>query len=293
MQKKVLALHDLSGFGRSSLVPIIAVLSAGGHQCVPLPTAVFSTHTAIPDWVSTDLTGAMQGTIDQYDRLGLRFESVYAGFLGSADQIDRVREAAERLKTPDGITLIDPVMGDNGKVYDTYTPEMCTRMRELCEIADIITPNTTEAAILLDWDPASKPRDPAEAWQWLRALRSRYGAQVVLTGLDFARGRVGTGCLSGEGGTISMHRRISRYYPGTGDLFASVMLAALLNGDKLADACEFAGEFVKDCIAYTAAQQTDPMHGVQFEKLLPRLIDGTYKQALRDRPLRETQTEGE
>ena len=293
MQKKVLALHDLSGFGRSSLVPIIAVLSAGGHQCVPLPTAVFSTHTAIPDWVTTDLTGAMQGTIDQYDRLGLRFESVYAGFLGSADQIDRVREAAERLKTPDGITLIDPVMGDNGKVYDTYTPEMCTRMRELCEIADIITPNTTEAAILLDWDPASKPRDPAEAWQWLRALRSRYGAQVVLTGLDFARGRVGTGCLSGEGGTISMHRRISRYYPGTGDLFASVMLAALLNGDKLADACEFAGEFVKDCIAYTAAQQTDPMHGVQFEKLLPRLIGGTYKQALRDRPLRETQTEGE
>lgn len=293
MQKKVLALHDLSGFGRSSLVPIIAVLSAGGHQCVPLPTAVFSTHTAIPDWVTTDLTGAMQGTIDQYDRLGLRFESVYAGFLGSADQIDRVREAAERLKTPDGITLIDPVMGDNGKVYDTYTPEMCTRMRELCEIADIITPNTTEAAILLDWDPAAKPRDPAEAWQWLRALRSRYGAQVVLTGLDFARGRVGTGCLSGEGGTISMHRRISRYYPGTGDLFASVMLAALLNGDKLADACEFAGEFVKDCIAYTAAQQTDPMHGVQFEKLLPRLIDGTYKQALRDRPLRETQTEEE
>ncbi len=293
MQKKVLALHDLSGFGRSSLVPIIAVLSAGGHQCVPLPTAVFSTHTAIPDWVTTDLTGAMQGTIDQYDRLGLRFESVYAGFLGSADQIDRVREAAERLKTPDGITLIDPVMGDNGKVYDTYTPEMCTRMRELCEIADIITPNTTEAAILLDWDPAAKPRDPAEAWQWLRALRSRYGAQVVLTGLDFARGRVGTGCLSGEGGTISMHRRISRYYPGTGDLFASVMLAALLNGDKLADACEFAGEFVKDCIAYTAAQQTDPMHGVQFEKLLPRLIDGTYKQALRDRPLRETQAEGE
>ena len=293
MQKKVLALHDLSGFGRSSLVPIIAVLSAGGHQCVPLPTAVFSTHTAIPDWVTTDLTGAMQGTIDQYDRLGLRFESVYAGFLGSADQIDRVREAAERLKTPDGITLIDPVMGDNGKVYDTYTPEMCTRMRELCEIADIITPNTTEAAILLDWDPASKPRDPAEAWQWLRALRSRYGAQVVLTGLDFARGRVGTGCLSGEGGTISMHRRISRYYPGTGDLFATVMLAALLNGDQLADACEFAGEFVKDCIAYTAAQQTDPMHGVQFEKLLPRLIDGTYKQALRDRPLRETQTEGE
>ena len=272
MQKKVLALHDLSGFGRSSLVPIIAVLSAGGHQCVPLPTAVFSTHTAIPNWVTTDLTSAMQGTIEQYDALGLRFEAVYAGFLGSADQIDRVREAAQRLKTPDGITLIDPVMGDNGKVYDTYTPEMCTRMRELCAIADIITPNTTEAAILMDWDPCSRPRTAEEAWGWLRALRPQYGAQVVLTGLDFEQGKVGSGCLSDTGGTLSLHRRIDRYYPGTGDLFASVMLGALLNGHSLPAACERAGEYVKDCIAYTAEQQTDPMHGVQFEKLLYKLI---------------------
>ncbi len=277
MQKRVLALHDLSGFGRSSLVPIIAVLSAAGHQCVPLPTAVFSTHTAIPGWVTTDLTGAMPGTIDQYDALGLRFEVIYAGFLGSADQIDCVREAANRLKTADGLTLIDPVMGDNGKVYDTYTAEMCTRMRELCAIADIITPNTTEAAILLDRDPRTKPQSAEEAWEWLRALRAHYGAQVVLTGLDFEQGKVGSGCLSVQDGALSLHRRIDRYYPGTGDLFASAMLGALLNGVSLAAACEQAGEYVKDCIAYTMAQQTDPMHGVQFEKLLYRLIDGSYR----------------
>ena len=277
MQKKVLALHDLSGYGRSSLVPIIAVISAGGHQCVPLPTAVFSTHTAIPGWVTTDLTGAMQGTIDQYDALELRFEAIYAGFLGSVDQIDCVSEAVKRLKKADGVTLIDPVMGDNGKVYDTYTPEMCTRMRELCAIADIITPNTTEAAILLDRDPCSKPCSAAEAWEWLRALRARYGAQVVLTGLDFEKGKVGSGCLSEQNGALSLHRRIDRYYPGTGDLFASAMLAALLNGESLEGACELAGEYVKDCIAYTLEQKTDPMHGVQFEKLLPRLIDGFYQ----------------
>lgn len=277
MQKKVLALHDLSGFGRSSLVPIIAVISAGGHQCVPLPTAVFSTHTAIPGWVTTDLTGAMQGTIEQYDELELRFEAIYAGFLGSANQIDCVGEAARRLKRADGITLIDPVMGDNGKVYDTYTPEMCTRMRELCAIADIITPNTTEAAILLDRDPYSKPRSADETWEWLRALRARYGAQVVLTGLDFEKGKVGSGCLSERDGALSLHRRIDRYYPGTGDLFASAMLAALLNGEPLTEACEQAGEYVKDCIAYTLEQQTDPMHGVQFEKLLYRLTDGSYR----------------
>ena len=271
MQKKILALHDLSGFGRSSLVPIIAVLSAAGHQCVPLPTAVFSTHTAIPNWVTTDLTDAMQGTIDQYDALGLRFEAVYAGFLGSERQIDRVREAAERLRAKDGLTLIDPVMGDNGEVYQTYTPAMCIRMRELCDLADLITPNTTEAAILLGRDPAEKPRSADEAWEWLYGLRETYHADIVLTGLDFVEGRVGSGCLSADGGAMNLHRRIDRYYPGTGDLFAAAMLGALLNGEKLTDACRGAGEFVKDCIAYTAAQDTDPMHGVQFEKLLGRI----------------------
>lgn len=272
MQKKVLALHDLSGFGRSSLVPIIAVLSAAGHQCVPLPTAVFSTHTAIPHWAVTDLTDAMEGTINQYDALGLRFEAVYAGFLASAAQIDRVREAAVRLRAEGGLTVIDPVMGDNGEVYETYTPEMCTRMRELCAIADIITPNTTEAAILLGRDPAGKPQSDDEAWEWMRALQQTYGAEIVLTGLDFETGKVGTGCLGHAGGGLTLHRRIDRYYPGTGDLFAATMLGALLNGVSLPNACTRAGEFVKDCIAYTAEQGTDPMHGVQFEKLLGQIV---------------------
>ena len=239
MQKKVLALHDLSGFGRSSLVPIISVLSAFGHQCVPLPTAVFSTHMAIPGWVKSDLTGEMHPTIDQYDRLGL--------------------------------TLIDPVMGDNGEVYSSYTPEMCTRMRELCAIADLITPNTTEAAILLGRDPASAPQSEREAEEWMRALYEEYGASVVLTGLDYEPGRVGSGCLENGELTISLHERIDCYYPGTGDVFAAVMLGALLGGAKLRDACVKAGEFVRDTIAYTAQQGTDPNFGVQFEKLLPYL----------------------
>lgn len=271
MQKKVLALHDLSGFGRSSLVPIISVLSAFGHQCVPLPTAVFSTHMAIPGWVKSDLTGEMHPTIDQYDRLGLRFEAVYAGFLGSASQIDSVREAAERLKAENGLTLIDPVMGDNGEVYSSYTPEMCTRMRELCAIADLITPNTTEAAILLGRDPASAPQSEREAEEWMRALYEEYGASVVLTGLDYEPGRVGSGCLENGELTISLHERIDCYYPGTGDVFAAVMLGALLGGAKLRDACVEAGEFVRDTISYTAQQGTDPNFGVQFEKLLPYL----------------------
>ena len=133
-------------------------------------------------------------------------------------------------------------------------------------------PNTTEAAILLDWDPAGKPRSAEEAWEWLRALRAQYPAQVVLTGLDFEEGRVGAGCLSDEGGALSMHRRIDRYYPGNRRpvRFSDAERAA--ERRKARRCVRPRGEYVKDCIAYTAAQQTDPMHGVQFEKLLYKLI---------------------
>lgn len=197
---------------------------------------------------------------------------MYAGFLGSADQIGLCAGCCARLKSENGTAFIDPVMGDNGEVYATYTPEMCTRMRELCEIADIITPNTTEAAILLDRDRPPHRRMKRKRQEWLHALHSRYGATGCADRPGYEPGKVGSGCLSADGGTISLHERIAQYYPGTGDLFAAVVLGALLNGRALADACALAGEFVKDCIAYTAAQHTDPMHGVQFEKLLPRLF---------------------
>ncbi len=147
---------------------------------------------------------------------------------------------------------------------------MCTRMRELVcgktcgyHHAEYFT----EAAILLDRDPACTPAEQTEAQEWLHALHSRYGAQVVLTGLDYEPGKVGSGCLSADGGTISLHERIAQYYPGTGDLFAAVVLGALLNGRALADACALAGEFVKTASPTPPRKDTDPMHGVQFEKL--------------------------
>ncbi len=272
MQKKVLAIHDLSGFGRSSLVPIISIISVFGHQCVPLLTAVFSTHTAIPGWITKALTKEMHGTIDQYDRLGLRFDAVYSGFLDSAEQIDCVLEAARRLKTPGGITLIDPVMGDNGKIYETYTPELCERMKELCKIADLITPNTTEAAILLGKNPSVSPRNPKEAEGWMQKLYESFGASVVLTGLSYEKNKIGSGCLINGKCSIRLLDKIDRFYPGTGDIFASVMLGDILNGSTPETACTKAGEFIKTCIEYTASEHTDPNYGVQFEKLLGNLI---------------------
>ncbi|MGE4547958.1 MAG: pyridoxamine kinase [Intestinibacillus sp.] len=273
MQKKVLALHDLSGFGRSSLVPIIGVLSAMGHQCVPVPTAVFSTHTAIPGYAVRDLTEDLLPWIEQYEGLGLEFEAVYSGFLGTVKQIGCISQAILRLRAPNSVVLVDPVMGDNGEIYQTYTPEMCARMGDLCRLADVITPNVTEAAILLGRDVGDTPGSPAEAEDWARALEQKYGAKVVLTGLSQGGGTVGVLCCE-EGQTAFFeHARIARYYPGTGDIFASVLLGGLLRGKTLADAAARAALFVRDCIDYTAAQGTDNMHGVQFETQLAGLTE--------------------
>lgn len=273
-QKKVLALHDLSCFGRSSLVPITAVISAMGHQCVPLPTAVFSTHTAIDGWICADLTRSLHPMLTHFQGLGLQFEAVYSGFLGSAAQIDCVAEAAAS-KTSDGLFLVDPVMGDNGEVYTTYTPEMTARMSELCALADLITPNVTEAAILLGKRPDTAVRNQAEAAEWCAALHERYGAQIVLTGLDLAPGEVTVACCADGSTKFVRHERLGGFYPGTGDIFASVLLGGLLAGGTLTGSAAQAGAFVRECIAFTAARRTDPMHGVQFEPLLGRLCHPT------------------
>ena len=269
-QCKVLALHDLSCFGRSSLVPITAVLSVMGHQCVPLPTAVFSTHTAINGWVCADLTRSMHPMLAHFQALGLRFEAVYSGFLGSAAQIDCVAEAADS-KTADGIVLVDPVMGDNGAVYATYTPEMTTRMSELCALADLITPNVTEAAILLGKTPDTPVRDCAEAEDWCAALCARYHCQTVLTGLEWNPDEVVIACCSDGKTDFVRHARVSGYYPGTGDIFASVLLGSLLSGGALIESAARAGTFVRECIRFTAARGAEPSHGVQLEPLLGRL----------------------
>ena len=267
MQKKVLALHDLSGFGRSSLVPIISVLSAFGHQCVPLPTAVFSTHMAIPGWVKSDLTGEMHPTIDQYDRLGLRFEAVYAGFLGSASQIDSVREAAERLKAENGLTLIDPVMGDNGKAYSTVTPALIDRIRALCGAADLILPNYTEAQILLQRQPQTELLTD-EAAQALADELTALAPGAVVTGLPLGKY---IGCAgSGKDRFLIKKLHISRSFPGTGDLYGAVLIGSLLQGNALSAAADNAAEFVALSIQSTPAAQ-DTRYGVWFEPLLPRL----------------------
>lgn len=266
-QKTVLALHDLSCFGRSSLVPITAVLSVQGHQCVPLPTAIFSTHTAINGWVCTDLTDTMPNMINHFESLNLKFDAIYSGFLGSEKQIDCVLQSA-KLKLKDGYFLVDPVMGDNGAVYKTYTPKMTKRMEELCYIADCITPNVTEAAILLEKSPDTNPRDKQEAEHWSNELSNKFNCDVVLTGLHFTENTLTVACTSGNNTDFIDHECVNAFFPGTGDIFASVLLGQILCNKSISQSAALAADFVKRCISYTSRKNTNKMHGVQFEPLL-------------------------
>lgn len=269
-QKKVLALHDLAAMGRAALVPVMAALSGLGHQCVPVPTAVFSTHTGIPQFRTVDLTGWMAQTLDHFAALGLRFDGVLSGFLSSPEQVDVVQRGAAQ-RTPEGIFLVDPVMGDGGKIYKTYTPPLVARMGELCRAADVITPNLTEAAVLTGRAPDETPSGLEEAAAWAQTLARIYDARVALTGLSDGEDLVVLCCENGQVQT-ARNRRIGAYYPGTGDLFAAVLLGGLLRGQELCAAAQAAADFVGACIAATQARGSDPCWGVAVETQIWRLI---------------------
>lgn len=270
--KKALALHDLSAVGRAGLTQAMCALSAMGHQCVPLPTAVYSSHAGIAGFAVEDLTAWMARALAQYEALGLRFDAVLSGYLSAPEQADCVRRAAAR-KTPDGILLVDPVMGDGGRLYKICTPALIESLRRLCHAADYITPNVTEAAVLLGRPADSVPHDKDEAADWVRALCAHYETCAILTGLGDGQ-TMYTLCGRGDAVQTVQNPRIGAYYPGTGDLFAAVLLGGLMQDAGMAEAAQRAADFVCVCIQETAKMGTDPKWGVALETQLWRLHNG-------------------
>lgn len=276
---RVAAVHDMSGIGRCSLTAALPVLAAMGAWCCPMPTAYLSAHTAFPlsdQAVFLDMTGQMAGTARHWRELGMEFQAIYSGFLGSEEQIGLLRRFLAEFRRPGAVVLVDPVMGDHGQPYRTYTPEMCSRMGLLAAEADLITPNLTEAALLLGVPYAGAPTSERGAAEWLERLSLEGRRSVVLTGLSFAPGTVGAGCLDRATGRIrfAMEAQEPGHFPGTGDLFASVVLGALLRGETLEEASAQAVRFVRRCVARTLAAGTPPLEGVEFEPLLRELMDG-------------------
>ena len=274
---RIAAIQDISGFGRCSMTVVLPVLSAMGSQCCPLPTAYLSAHTAFPasdKATFLDLTGQMAGTASHWAELGVEFDAVYSGFVGSAGQIGLIEDFYRTFRRENTLVLVDPVMGDHGRPYRTYTPEMCARMGQLAAQADVITPNLTEAALLLEEPYEAVPQDEKGLRSWLERLSLAGKRSVVLTGVSLNPDEIGAGFFdrhTGQAGFAMAHREPGQF-PGTGDLFASVVLGALLRGEGLAEAAQRGAQFVQCCVAYTLAQGTPVLEGVQFEPLLGKLM---------------------
>ncbi len=271
------AIHDLSALGRCSMTVILPVLSAMGVQCCPLLTASLSAHTGFPAssrGVILDMTAQMERTAAHWEELGITFDAIYSGFLASEAQAEIILQFFRRFRRPGTLVLTDPVMGDHGKPYRTCTPALRRAVAELAEQADVITPNLTEAALLLGEDYSNLPQTWAEAQEWLHRLSLNGRRSVVLTGVSFAEGQVGAACLDTASGQMSfaMTRREPMQFPGTGDLFASILLGGLLRGEALDAANRRAVQFVQLCVARTIALGTPSAEGVQFEPLLKELI---------------------
>ena len=274
---RVAAIHDMSGFGRCSLTVAIPILSAMGVQCCPLPTAFLSTHTGgFEGFTFLDMTDEMPRVAAHWARLGLEFQAIYSGFLGSERQIGIVEDFIRRFRRPDTVVVVDPVMGDFGRIYQTYTAAMCDGMARLAALADVITPNLTEAALLLGQPYDALPAGEAGLRQITERLSLEGRRSVVLTGASLAPGQTGAVCYDARTGRTQVVQTayIAHEFHGTGDVFASVLTGALVRGSALADAAGQAAEFVRACAQRTAAENLPMREGVDFEPLLGLLIPG-------------------
>lgn len=268
---KVLAINDLSGFGRVALTSVISVLSIHGHQCVAVPTSVFSTHAGFASYKMQDLTDNLIPTLDHYKALNLEFDCIFIGYLSSITQINIVKYAIELF--PNAKVLIDPVMADNGKIYSAFSNEMCQKIRQISKFANILTPNITEAKILAGKLPNAPINSIQEVQIIAKEIVKNTEKTLIITGIELNPNEITT--LIYENGIFSLYsvEKIDSYYPGTGDLFASVFLAQKLCGKSTLLAVEKACNFVCTSIKNTLNSNENPMYGVIFEPLLKTLID--------------------
>jgi pyridoxine kinase len=239
------------------------VLSARGVQCCPLPTAILSAPANYEGHSVFSLTEQFPPILRHLASLNTEFDAVYSGYLAGEEQAAFVEEVFEAF--PNALRVTDPVLGDRGKLYRTMGGGMVNAIRRLSKKAHIITPNVTEAAILLGKPPSALPHSDEETKNWLHALTETYSQSAVITGLS---GETAVGwAKDGENG-IFCHPRTKGDFHGTGDLFTACLLAQLLHDTPLSDAAKTAAEFVADCTALTAERGADAKEGVLFEGVL-------------------------
>lgn len=270
-QKKIAVINDISGFGRCSAAVSLPVISHMRVQACLLPTSIFSNHTGFPSYYYNDFTDKMPRFMEEWKKLDLRFEGIASGFLGSAEQIEIVREFIRQFRDDRTQVIIDPVMGENGKAYPTYTEEMCDKMKHLVEYADILTPNVTEACMLTGIPFKDKNWQRKELLEMMARLRELGAKKIVVSGLD--SGQFISNAVSENHGECKLIRqkRVGKVRSGTGDIFSSIIAADCVNGVDFETSVRKAAAFVQECIRVTERFDIPETDGVCFEEVLHKL----------------------
>jgi pyridoxine kinase len=274
-QKRVITIQDISCIGKCSLTVALPILSAGGIETSILPTAILSTHTGgFVGYTFRDLTEDVEPITEHWKTLDIDVDAIYTGYLGSEEQQRLIAGIFRDFRREETLVLVDPAMADEGRLYPAFDERFALGMRDLCALADIIAPNLTEACLMLEAPYPGEDYDQPYIEDTLRRLSALGPEQVVLTGVSFEPGKLGAAAYDRRLDAVDYYftERIEGYYHGTGDIYSSTLLAALLNDKSLADAIRIACEFTVAAIRRTHVAATDPKFGVDFEHELGTLI---------------------
>lgn len=269
-QKKIAVINDFSGFGRCSIAVALPILSVMKVQCCPLPTSIFSNHTGFPSYFFEDYTSRMVPYMQEWKKLDLHFNGICSGFLGSKEQIEIVKKFFKEFKTEETQIIVDPVMGDYGKPYPTYTEEMCGEMKKLVEFADILTPNVTEACVLT-YTPYKEKWKIEEIQEMAEKIHAMGPKKIAITGI-VQGGFIANFCYEeGQQPKVLRTHKEGTQRSGTGDIFASIIAADAVNGVPFYKSVKKASDFIKKCIIRSQELDIPLTDGVCFEEVLGKL----------------------
>lgn len=269
-QKKIAIINDFTGFGRCSITVSLPIISALKIQCCPLPTSIFSNHTGYNSFYYTDFTGHMDAYVEEWAKLNLKFNGILSGFLGSPEQISMVKNFFERFKASDTIIVIDPVMGDDGALYPTYSTKLAEQMTELISYADILTPNLTEACILTktQYHPDMSKQELTQICETL----NRMGPQkIVISGLERGDNLENFVFETGKEPIRILERKVGPCRAGTGDVFSSIIAADAVNGVSFTDSVHHASSFIAKALRRTTELNLPEQDGICFEDFLKEI----------------------
>jgi pyridoxine kinase len=281
-QKKAAVINDFTSFGRCSLAVTIPILSALKVQCCSVPTAIFTNHTGYPSFAWTDYTDHLDDYIREWQKLHLRFDAIATGFLGSHRQVDFVQRFLTTFRDERTIVVVDPVMGDYGRLYATYDATLAESMRAFLDVADVLTPNLTEACVL-----ANRPYDPAitdaELLELCQQLTSRHATKIVVSGIARGSELVNFVFERDCSPQLFAEPKIGNDRSGSGDVFASVILADAVNGVPFAESVQRASNFVAKAVARTVEMGIPEQDGLAIEEVLTELIPCSITNRTSDR----------